>query len=387
MISSLLLSQAADRESDLGCARRENDDQCFPDPTTSLLQRQRSLKQVAYQESVPDILDAFGLKSLLHDSKVSRSLHGTKTAGPSLVILTFWVDDDAYTHNHPKLAAFQASRKLAALVQVVEAVREWRGGAYVVLVSNQEVQGVEPDEQVLRPSPACVAGKPDNLCLPWEAIRVLKEYGSRGGYSQYAYFEGDILCPAATFDFWQLHVEEFHMRGLLLLPHRRAVQEDGSEVLVDCFQVMNTGPWQLCGNAVWYKPPSSLLENSNNDYHDDDKDRPKDCPSDSTEVYFHPSNPYTAGFLMNQAQFEEYLVSPGSEYSPNASAWPVREMAAAGLVWDTKYGAEKVITHADMPVWHSVPLTNKSMSSHPFSEMESLLALCLSTCNCSSLSG
>lgn len=366
VMSSFLLSQAVDRDSDLGFACREHDEHCFPHPPSSLLQ-QRAVQKKAFHESAPDISEALAT-SPPHDSRESRSVHVEKTAGPSLVIFSFWVNRDA--HFAPKLSS---------LIKAVQAVRGWRGGAYVVVVSNEQVPRVEADEQVVRPSPECVAGEPGDLCMPWEAIRVLKDYASRGSYSQYAYFEGDILCSAATFDFWRLHVDEFHVHGFLLLPHRRQLLEDGSDVMVDCLYQLN---YPECGSALWYKSSSSLLEDSNT-YSNEDDNLLEDCPSDRTQVYFQLRNPYTAGFLMNQAQFDEYLVSAASEYNENVSL--VREMAAFGLVWDAKYGPQKVATHAEMPVWHLVPLTDTSLTSHPTSEMDSLLDLCLHTCSCPSL--
>lgn len=275
-------------------------------------------------------------------------LNCTDSDKASLVILGFWVDAER-------------SERIPKLSQVVESVREWRGGAHVVLVSNEHVPGILVDEQVIRPKPACVTGTPDNLCEPWEAIRLLKECGRKGRYSNFAYFEGDIKVPGATFDFWQQHVEELHAAGFLLQTHRRfsGIQE----VLTDCFTA------DTCGEAIWYKPSKSF----------------GNCPKDRSQVYFLESNPYAGGFMMNKAQFQEYLLSPESEYSTARFWWGNREMASDGLLMDSKYGVRKAVTHADMRSYHLLP-AHGNVPSHPISEMEMIVADCLSTCNCSSMS-
>jgi hypothetical protein len=193
--------------------------------------------------------------------------------------------------------------------------------------------------------------------MPWEAIRVLKEQGSRGGYSNYAYWEGDINVPGATFDFWQRHVEKLHAHGFLLLPHRRQMSANKTEVLTNSLLA------ESCGHPVRFR----------------------------SQVYFQANNPYTAGFLMNQVQFQEYLHSPRSHYSRDGNPWGVREMAASGLTWDSKYGAKKVLTHTDMPVYHEFPVhdpTSKFIDQdgpYPVSEMEKMVMDCLTTRACDQL--
>jgi len=257
------------------------------------------------------------------------------------------------------------SQKIAWLHQAVAELRTWPGHLRVVLVANQHTPVDGVDEQVIRPVPQCEVGGYYTLCMPWEAIRVLKQMGGQEAYTHYAYLEGDIAIPATTFNMWWEHNEGLYARGYLLVTHRRHFNAQKQEFITDC-SGNPTGP---CGEPLWDKGQSS-----------------ETCPTNRSIFWVRPFNSYNANFLMNHAQFQEYLASEQSEYLTSGSRegppWGKQENAAGGLRWASKYGKNKILTLTSLPVYHLSGLGQEVQRATRFDEQ---VERCVSGCNCSVL--
>ncbi|CAE8641026.1 unnamed protein product, partial [Polarella glacialis] len=96
----------------------------------------------------------------------------------------------------------------------------------------------------------------------------------------------------------------------------------------------------------------------------------RDDLSEATRVFLQVDNPYAASFFMTKAQFGDYLSSaewdvvrkdgqrPFYLLGGQKHVWQVREQAAGGLLWDRRFGPERAVTHLELHVIHTVPITS-----------------------------
>eukprot|EP00927_Polykrikos_kofoidii_P017110 TRINITY_DN17769_c1_g1_i1.p1 TRINITY_DN17769_c1_g1~~TRINITY_DN17769_c1_g1_i1.p1 ORF type:complete len:488 (+),score=91.34 TRINITY_DN17769_c1_g1_i1:42-1466(+) len=232
----------------------------------------------------------------------------------------------------------------------------------VILLSNKRVAGLGSlvSEQVEVKNPRCTKQQTNDLCMPWETLRALR-FWSTGGvnaacdlekkgacgnlvHDYYIYIEDDIEVPAASFAFWAAHVDALYSRGFLLTPHRREATSPGS--LTDCFDI-------------------DCMERTVAVF--DDEAAEDAFPDLQSRVFLRADNPYAGCFFMTREQFTDYV--GGVEWSlllkdRNRPAyllggvrnvWGTREQAAGGLIWDPRFGPEKVLTHLMLGVNHLVP--------------------------------
>lgn len=249
--------------------------------------------------------------------------------------------------------------RVGALYRVLAAIASLPVAAKLLLVTNVIIEEAGPlvEEQIVRSDPQCSPTMKGSLCMTWEAIYVLRSAGLAGergciaegaantarvcrtAFDYYLYIEGDIEIPLETFQFWVRHVDYLFESGYVLSPYRVENNSKNQLILTDCFMV---GCASKTMPMLDFNPERQGLYTNATD-----------------RIYLQPLNPYTAGFIMNRAQFLAYVSGPMWSYSTamKYSPWGMGETAASGLIWDPRYGKESVLTHMRMPVLHLFPIT------------------------------
>lgn len=298
----------------------------------------------------------------------------------ALVVLSHWIPGDG------KNGSEHAREKVEkSLNGTLGEIRQWAVDATIVLVTNEyntNVSSQVSHQVVTGREPWCNATFQFKLCMPWEALKALRNASSDWAagcdlystaacgvpkFDYYVYGESDIRTPKETFEFWATHAESLHKRGYLLLPHREE-RFDADEVLTDCY---DEDCWK---RTAVYKDEAGPAE-----LYKDSQDR----------MYVLPGNPYAGCFFLTSAMFDEWLASTMWDYSSamllskppvgNIKSWGKRESATGGLLWDPRYGASKGLTHLRMKVFHASHMHHVPFTADDYrrvSEVQELVQMC-----------
>jgi len=303
--------------------------------------------------------------------------------GKALVVLSHWIPGEGINGN----GLIGRAKAEKSLRKTLGEIYSWPVESTIVLVSNEyneNVSGLVSQQVVTGREPSCNSTFQFKLCMPWEAIRALRNASSTWvpgcdlwknsacgvpSYDYYAYSESDIRTPRDVFDFWGRHADSLYKRGYLLLPHRQE-RFGNTQVLTDCYD-------EDCFNrTAIYKDEKGEAE-----LYSDPRDR----------MYILPGNPYAGCFFMTSDMYEEWLESPMWDYSwamllshppvGNIKSWGKRETATGGLLWDPKYGAAKGITHPKMHVFHGSHMHRVTFTENDYrkvAEVDALVEKCAS---------
>jgi len=297
-------------------------------------------------------------------------------------------------------------KRVNALNRTIQAIRSLGVPSKIVVATNGDF-GYFNDlavRHVAYPKPMCNKTFQSDLCLPWEAIKLLRVLSSRlvlepdcwlevmgacgpPSYDYYMYMEDDIEIPATTFNFWRKHVSHLYSRGFILSPLR---VEPQTKLLSDCFDSFGSNCSGVTCPVVDTEGPSSSFLTA------------------QEKIFVKMPNPYSASFLMNKEQFMDYLASREWDFDRSmtfiwggvrAETMPLlhglpfdpREGASSGLMgayppWGVRH---QPITHPNMVVYHQVAMwgENKFFDNKHYDMLSAKVAPCVQDpVNCLSLS-
>eukprot|EP01046_Picozoa_sp_COSAG06_P072342 COSAG06_NODE_21125_length_768_cov_1.632287_2_plen_184_part_01 len=101
-----------------------------------------------------------------------------------LVAITYWVDSTTkyhYDNNLPggrrRCSRRDPSVRLLALEHILQVLSSYTVDVTVILLTNAPVPELSPltAQQVVVPKPSCSEAKQHGHCMPWEALRALRE--------------------------------------------------------------------------------------------------------------------------------------------------------------------------------------------------------------------
>mmetsp|Transcript_50358 Transcript_50358/g.93129 ORF Transcript_50358/g.93129 Transcript_50358/m.93129 type:complete len:414 (+) Transcript_50358:104-1345(+) len=310
---------------------------------------------------------------------VRKPRHGLSGRQRALCTVSFWKDVEFQT-------------RLPSLLNMLQVFATYTVEVDVLLVTNERVEEAEPLvlDQILRPHPKCHAHYQNNLCVPWEAVGILRKVALTGRmpgndtfdlsgphlteleYDYFMYWEGDMEIPADSFNFWRMHVEDLYDRGYLLLPYRLEVwRGSGSVIFTDW---VSPGE-HTCGYAYFDDRPPAGTE------YEDFRD----------SVYVRIlCNPYAAGWMLTKRLFLEYNATTAWD-EPNHPAlggsWWLREAATIGLLTSYRYGrgSRPVLNHERIYTRHQQVMHNIFPQMYERTDFQEIILACSVNRTCAAL--
>mmetsp|Transcript_52396 Transcript_52396/g.136452 ORF Transcript_52396/g.136452 Transcript_52396/m.136452 type:complete len:385 (+) Transcript_52396:3-1157(+) len=336
----------------------------------ALAVRFRETAEEAPQLEVEDGQRRFGLK---RPGQVTPWL-GRK--GTALVVLSHWIPGAG------KNGSEHAREKVEkSLNRTLGEIHSWFVESTIVLVTNEyneNISSVVSQQVVTGNEPWCNATFQFKFCMPWEALKALRNASATWTpgcdlnreaacgmpqYDYYVYSESDIKAPRDTFEFWATHADSLHRRGYLLLPHRQE-HFGNNQVLTDCY---DEDCWNRTAVYIDYEGEDKLYSS----------------PLD--RMYVLPGNPYAGCFFMTSTMYNEWLESTMWDYSAamllshppvgNIKSWGKRESATGGLLWDPRYGAARGLTHLKMSVFHASHMHRVTFTENDYRKVVDVIAL------------
>jgi hypothetical protein len=234
--------------------------------------------------------------------------------------------------------------RLLVLEHILNVISSYPVNVTVLLVSNRRVPELSHTiaRQVIVPSPRCSDAYEHGHCLPWEALRALRDTTGealRPQHDYYMYLESDMEIPAGTFEFWKRHADDLFKRRLLLVPHRRAIIQGADTIETwrdDCVSELR-GVYDRSGATT---AQYESVEDS---------------------VYIQGCEPYTGVFLQTKLQYAEFLQRGYDLYkSKSHGTQMVREWATWG---HSQRGDLRAVTHPKVPVFHTLMCQAKPAAS------------------------
>eukprot|EP00929_Paragymnodinium_shiwhaense_P004672 TRINITY_DN10578_c0_g3_i1.p1 TRINITY_DN10578_c0_g3~~TRINITY_DN10578_c0_g3_i1.p1 ORF type:complete len:652 (+),score=35.27 TRINITY_DN10578_c0_g3_i1:109-2064(+) len=261
-----------------------------------------------------------------------------------------WANSDLKRHQDDRSAT---------LLKTLEAIAAWPVEAKVVLVTNVAVPVASRfvSEQVIIDRPRCDPGHDEaegvfshEWCMPWEAIRVLRERGllatglENGGvydfqrpsmlrlkYDSYVYLEDDIVVPGSAFEFWSRYVDDVFRSGYFL----------STFCFTEYKKTNYVDPPMSCNNITAVHVPLNSSSQTKTD------------PEE--HAFFANRFLNGRGWLMSRLQFQYYLGSNDWDWiraSYIDKFWGMRESAYLSPLRNHRF-LNKVVSHRKLAVHHA----------------------------------